>query len=317
MNLTKMRIFLFLEPESGLYLLCCVVFVEKDKFHSDLHTLNTLNTLNTQLNTHTHHTHSFSHSYGIFEFYLFLFQFSTHTLSLCWSLIHTHILQRWRIDTRDSSRMSRETCTIDENVLEQKSQSTSCILSLNLLKLCLFWFVKFKFTFTLTHMYWRRSEMDLSISVFCLLLCSLICNLSNTHIERTLKRFVQCCKSNERYTCNLLIEYIERMNWIEGNWLIVIKSWEMWLLCMINNNMFANLILLLSLLFEMCLILFSMLCFRLCEEKRSIHAESEHFTFHVLREVKCHSIETLVAILTTLFSVIVRFLTIYSHQVKC
>jgi hypothetical protein len=39
-----------------------------------------------------------------------------------------------------------------------------------------------------------------------------------------------------------------------AHWLIVIKSWEMWLLCVINNNMFANLRLLLSLLFEMCMI---------------------------------------------------------------
>jgi serine/threonine protein kinase len=85
---------------------------------------------------------------------LCLFQFMTLTH-------HTQYLQRPRIDTRDSSRMSRETRTIDENVLEQRSQSTSCIPSLYLLKLCLFWFVKLTLTLT-----FKRSEMNLSLFQF-------------------------------------------------------------------------------------------------------------------------------------------------------
>jgi hypothetical protein len=65
------------------------------------------------------------------EFWLCLTLSYFHILPFTDLFANTH-LQRARIDTRDSSRMSRETCTIDENVLEQRSQSTSCILSLNL-----------------------------------------------------------------------------------------------------------------------------------------------------------------------------------------
>jgi hypothetical protein len=55
------------------------------------------------------------------------------------------------------------------------------------------------------------------------------------------------------------------LNWKE-NRLIVIKSWEMWLLCVINN-MFANLRLLLSLLFEVCVcvcVCVILFCFQFC-----------------------------------------------------
>jgi hypothetical protein len=96
-NLTKEKISLMLECESGLYL-SVVLRWERNEFHSySPHP--SLVSVSGHIQTHTQHA-------------------------------HTHAIQRWRIDTRDSSRMSRETCTIDENMLEQRSQSTSCILSL-------------------------------------------------------------------------------------------------------------------------------------------------------------------------------------------
>jgi hypothetical protein len=80
-------------------------------------------------------------------------------------------------------------------------------LSLNLLKLCLFWFVKL----TLTHTYWREVKW-VSLSVLCLLLCSLICEThsraKHTQIQRALKRFVQCCNNSGEIESEHTVSFI-------------------------------------------------------------------------------------------------------------
>jgi hypothetical protein len=134
-----------------------------------------------------------------------------HT-SLSWFVVNahnTHTLQRPRIDTRDSSWMSRETCTIDENVLEQRSQSTSCILSLSFSipsqsQSSQIVFVLICETKTHTLTYWREEKwVSFSFSVLIVVLLDLK-HTSNTQIERTLKLFVQCCNNNE---INILIQF--------------------------------------------------------------------------------------------------------------
>jgi hypothetical protein len=97
----------------------------------------------------------------------------------------------------------QETCTIDENVLEQRSQSTSCILSLKLNQSSQIVFVLICETQTHTHTHThilKRSEMSLSLSF---LLIVVFLDLKHTQIERALKRFVKCCNSNEVDTQSL------------------------------------------------------------------------------------------------------------------
>jgi hypothetical protein len=67
-------------------------------------------------------------SFGLF---VCLFQFSFFSL-LIWQTSHFDFLiwiQRQRIDTKNSFKLSSETCWIDANVLEETTSTTSCILS--------------------------------------------------------------------------------------------------------------------------------------------------------------------------------------------
>jgi hypothetical protein len=111
-NLTKAKLWLMLQCESG-FSTCVLCYVERERERE-------------REMSFTSHMH-LSLSTIVYSWFVIL-----SLVVDCWLLIHdytTHTyLQRPRIDTRDSSRMSRETCTVDENVLEQRSQSTSCIL---------------------------------------------------------------------------------------------------------------------------------------------------------------------------------------------
>jgi hypothetical protein len=76
-------------------------------------------------------------------------------------------IQRQRIDTRNSFKLSSETCGIDENVLEETTSTTSCILSLCVF-LCFF------------------------VSSFHSQFNNLICFFLDWNVDRILKRFVKC-----------------------------------------------------------------------------------------------------------------------------
>jgi hypothetical protein len=68
--------------------------------------------------------------------FLFVIHFCENNRFNCLSWI-----QRQRIDTRNSSKLSSETCWINANVLEETTSTTSCILSLCLFKKKFFcWF---------------------------------------------------------------------------------------------------------------------------------------------------------------------------------
>jgi hypothetical protein len=63
----------------------------------------------------------------VLSLYLYLY-FNLNVLNYLMTETYFKI-QRQRIDTRNSFKLSSETCWIDENVLEERSSTTSCILS--------------------------------------------------------------------------------------------------------------------------------------------------------------------------------------------
>lgn len=65
-------------------------------------------------------------------FQIFFLTYKQHILTMIWFFIW---IQRWRIDTRNSFKLSSETCWVDANVLEETTSTTSCILSLFLVSL--------------------------------------------------------------------------------------------------------------------------------------------------------------------------------------
>jgi preprotein translocase subunit SecG len=95
--------------------------------------------LNVNLNWHwsktSYNSHSVSLFICLFVLILFrwvccLFEFSFFHFSFEKLLILIFFvwIQRQRIDTRNSFKLSSETCWIDANVLEKRTQTTSCIL---------------------------------------------------------------------------------------------------------------------------------------------------------------------------------------------
>jgi hypothetical protein len=70
------------------------------------------------------------------SFSCFLDMNKTLTLFFIW-------IQRWRIDTRNSFKLSSETCWIDANVLEETASTTSCIFSLYVFVFLFFVFLHF------------------------------------------------------------------------------------------------------------------------------------------------------------------------------
>jgi hypothetical protein len=117
-----------------------------------------------------------SHSVSLFvsnslSFHLHLTNFSFWSFHL-W-------IQRWRIDTRNSFKLSSETCWIDANVLEERTSTTSCILA-------------FCFLFLFLHI---THCLD-SLSSFTFQFISEYFPLFLNTL-RILKRFVQCCSKLE------------------------------------------------------------------------------------------------------------------------
>jgi hypothetical protein len=68
---------------------------------------------------------SFGEFVCLFVSILFFFTFHLTKISF---LIFDFRIQRQRIDTRNSFKLSSETCWIDANVLEETTSTTSCIL---------------------------------------------------------------------------------------------------------------------------------------------------------------------------------------------
>jgi hypothetical protein len=110
-------------------------------------------------------------------------------------------IQRQRIDTRNSFKLSSETCWIDENVLEERSSTTSCILSsfshhlFDYISLFVFvcdWFDSTLISFLLNTkltLKWIEKTFE-RFDLICLSFTQIHFFLKHTF--RVLKRFVRC-----------------------------------------------------------------------------------------------------------------------------
>jgi hypothetical protein len=177
-----------------------------------------------RINTHTHSL-TFIHftSLKVFSFSVWIWHFHSH-FDFLWTYTQSTEIKDWhqrflKIAQRNLHNWWECVGTkIPINVL----YPLSLPLSISIFSICVCFDLWNSNSHSHSHSntYWREVKwVSLSQSVFCFhcwLLCSLIWN---TQIERTLKRFVQCCNNNNNNKIHsMVISFIFSPYWLIDVW---------------------------------------------------------------------------------------------------